>query len=131
MRIKKISLLLLALLVLGLADSIYLTSVELNAAPLVCSSSGIIDCAKVLSSADPYSSIFGVPLAFYALAWFMISIVVFAAKRSKLMPWYFTGLIGAIYSVFAMSMIGNICIYCSILDATLVSIAVVAFLLMS
>ncbi|MCL5442708.1 MAG: hypothetical protein M1603_03450 [Candidatus Marsarchaeota archaeon] len=130
MKMKKLSLLLLALLVIGTADSIYLTSVELNAAPLVCSSSGLIDCARVLSPADPYSSIFRIPLAFYALAWFIISIAVFATRRSKLAPWYFTGLIGAVYSVFAMSMIGSICIYCSILDATLVAIAAVAFFIM-
>jgi uncharacterized membrane protein len=131
MKMGKLSLLLLALLVLGVADSIYLTSVELNFAPLVCSSSGLINCAKVLSPTDPYSSVFGVPLAFYALAWFIISIAVFATRKSKLAPWYFTGLIGAVYSVFAMSMIGHICIYCSILDATLVAMAAVAFFMMS
>ena len=92
MKMKKLSLLLLALLVLGVADSIYLTSVELNFAPLVCSSSGLINCAKVLSPTDPYSSIFGVPLAFYALAWFIISdlaaayIFVYAASTGLLSP---------------------------------------------
>ncbi|EQD29349.1 Vitamin K epoxide reductase [mine drainage metagenome] len=128
---RKLTLLLLALLVLGTADSIYLVSVELHAAPLVCSSSGIIDCAKVLSPTDPYSIIFGVPLAFYALAWFIISAIIFATGKKKLTPWYLTGLIGVIYSIVAMSIIRNICIYCSILDATLIAIAAVAFFMMS
>ena len=124
---KKLTLLLLALIIIGIADSIYLVSVELNAAPLVCSSSGVIDCAKVLSPADPYSMAFGVPLAFYALAWFIISAAIFATKKKELAPWYFTGLVGAIYSLTAMSIIGNICIYCSLLDAMLIAIAAVAF----
>ncbi len=124
---RRLTIILLALIVLGLADSIYLVSVELNAAPLVCPSSGVIDCAKVLSPTDPYSSVLGIPLAFYALAWFIISAIVFAAKKAKLAVWYFTGLIGVAYSIAAMSIIGNICIYCSILDATLIAIAAVAF----
>ncbi|MEM0149719.1 MAG: vitamin K epoxide reductase family protein [Candidatus Micrarchaeaceae archaeon] len=127
---KKLTLLLLALIIIGIADSIYLVSVELNAAPLVCSSSGVINCAKVLSPTDPYSMIFGVPLAFYALAWFIISAAIFATRKNKLTPWYFTGLIGAIYSLAAMSIIGNICIYCSLLDATLIALAAVAFFTM-
>jgi len=56
----------------GIGIAIYLTAVHYENAPLICSSSGIVDCARVLSSS--YSVVPGttVPIAVPGLAWAVI-----------------------------------------------------------
>src|SRR5437763_7039898 len=65
--------LLLALSLLGVAIAIYLTSVHYENVPLVCSASGLIDCARVLSSS--YSVVPGttLPITIPGLGWCLIS----------------------------------------------------------
>jgi len=64
--------LLLILSLVGIGIAIYLTAVHYENAPLICSSSGIVDCARVLSSS--YSVVPGttVPIAVPGLAWAVI-----------------------------------------------------------
>ena len=50
-------LLLLLLSLVGVGISVYLTAVHYENVPLVCSASGIVDCARVLSS--PFSVVPG------------------------------------------------------------------------
>src|SRR6266516_4947543 len=61
--------LLLALSLLGAGIAIYLTSVHYENIPLVCSESGLINCAQVLSS--PYAVIPGtsLPITLPGLGW--------------------------------------------------------------
>ncbi len=56
------------LCVLALADSAYLTYTHFNPGALVCSSTGIINCAKVTTSPESYA--FGIPVAILGLAFY-------------------------------------------------------------
>lgn len=60
----------LLLSLIGLGLSIYLTITHFEPHALVCSTSGAIDCAKVTTS--PQSYIFGIPVAFYGLANYVV-----------------------------------------------------------
>ncbi|MEM3227427.1 MAG: vitamin K epoxide reductase family protein [Candidatus Micrarchaeaceae archaeon] len=106
-----------AILLIGLAVSAYLVYVSFNENALFCPNTGLINCATVLSSS--FSRIFGVPLSFYAFAWFSIAIAVTLKFRSHLKLWSALGMAGLAYSVAAMAELGKICIYCSILDIIL------------
>ena len=64
----EITTLLLSLLGLGL--SIYLTITHFQPHELVCSTSGLIDCAKVTTSAQ--SEILGIPVAIFGLANYVV-----------------------------------------------------------
>lgn len=65
--------LLLVLSLLGVAIAIYLTSVHYENIPLVCSESGLINCARVLSSS--YSVVPGtnVPITVPGFGWCVVS----------------------------------------------------------
>ena len=52
----------LLLVMIGIVDTAYLTYAHYTGTPVACPDSGVINCAKVLSS--PYSAIFGIPLGF-------------------------------------------------------------------
>jgi uncharacterized membrane protein len=60
----------LVLSVIGLGLSIYLTITHFQPQALVCSSTGVIDCAKVTTSAQ--SEILGIPVAILGLANFTV-----------------------------------------------------------
>jgi len=64
---------LLMLSLVGTGIAIYLTAVHYENAPLICSASGIVDCARVLSSA--YSVVPGttIPITVPGLAWCILS----------------------------------------------------------
>lgn len=112
---------------LGVADAIYLTIAHFTtAAILACSDTGLVNCARVTTSAQ--SSIVGVPVAVLGLAYFV-------AMVGLNLPWSWCAggskgawlarvrLAGAvagigfvIYLVSAeLLVIGNICLYCTII----------------
>src|SRR5262249_31139331 len=64
---------LLALSLIGAVIAIYLTTVHYENVPLVCSTQGFIDCARVLAS--PYSVIPGttIPITVPGLGWCVVS----------------------------------------------------------
>src|SRR5438270_13855281 len=65
--------LLLLLSLVGIGIAIYLTAVHYENVPLICSSSGLVDCARVLSSS--YSVVPGttIPIAVPGLVWCVIT----------------------------------------------------------
>src|SRR5438046_8059604 len=65
--------LLLALSLLGVGIAIYLTSVHYENVPLVCSGSGLINCARVISSS--YSVVPGtsLPITIPGFGWCVVS----------------------------------------------------------
>jgi uncharacterized membrane protein len=97
--------------------------------PLYCSDSGVINCAAVESSA--YSTIFGIPLSYGILVWFIVAIaLLLASQRHKRvsMPgsaWNVLGAGGAAYSLISMLALAEICEYCIILDGILIAICVI------
>src|SRR5205814_7915320 len=75
-------LLLLLLSLVGAGIAIYLTTVHYEHTPLICSASGLIDCARVLSSS--YSVIPGttVPITIPGLGWCAVmAVLAHAALR--------------------------------------------------
>ncbi|MCL4379488.1 MAG: hypothetical protein M1160_02485 [Candidatus Marsarchaeota archaeon] len=105
-----------ALFGIGAVVSAYLIYVHYVPSALICPNTGIISCVTVLTSV--YSVIFGIPLAAYAVVWFVVALLFTRYGKFKLAAdiWMLIGIGGIIYSVFAMHMIGKICIFCSALD---------------
>lgn len=114
----------------GLGLSIYLTIVELAPAALICSSTGIVNCANVLHSAEGH--IVGIPVAYFGLAFYVYLVLLnspWAWQRKELfvqrlrLASIIVGICFVLYLVYAeLIEIGNICIWCT-------SVHVVTFVL--
>jgi uncharacterized membrane protein len=113
---------LLFFLLIGLADASYLTFAHFTNAQLYCSNSGIINCQAVTTS--NLSTVIGVPIALLGLIWFIVAIISFAAVPKLLVPWQYLGILGMVYSISGMAILGEICEYCSLLDLMLLGSAI-------
>ncbi len=123
----------LALLLIGIAGvavSIYLTTVHYASVPLVCSTNGIVNCERVLSS--PYSAVAGLPLSVGGIIWFAISgaiaalALVSAEEPAWLQPaqvvWSLVGLATVLYLVgVEVLALGVICAWCTALHILIVA----------
>ncbi|GAC1666212.1 MAG: hypothetical protein NVS9B9_27060 [Ktedonobacteraceae bacterium] len=121
-------LLLLVLALLGVGISIYLTSVHYDNAPLVCSASGVVDCARVLAS--PYSVVPGttIPISVPGLLWCIVmgglalaAWRILPGRRSLLIAelvWATSGIVTVLYLVFVeLVRLHTICAWCTGLHA--------------
>jgi uncharacterized membrane protein len=107
----------------GLGVSVYLTIVHYSAIPLVCTTSGAVNCERVLSSG--YAVIAGstLPTAAAGIVWFAVSgalaIGQLTRDRSRLMArlqvgWSALGLVTVLCLVFVeIVMLGTICVWCT------------------
>jgi uncharacterized membrane protein len=118
--------LLLALSLLGAGIAIYLTSVHYENVPLVCSESGIINCAQVLASS--YAVVPGttLPITVPGLAWCAVGIALAIAGlyagtglwqrrvRVTQFAWALSGLLAVLYLVWAeIVRLHTICAWCT------------------
>jgi uncharacterized membrane protein len=112
----------LALSVIGLGISIYLTIDHLTGAVPICSSKGIINCANVTTSAE--SKVFGIfPVSELGLAFYAFMVVVNSpwgwrlkhpAVRWLRLASVIVGIGFVLYLVYAeLFQIGNICLWCT------------------
>ena len=114
----------LALAVIGIGVSVYLTAVHYQSAPLVCSNTGIIDCARVLSSA--YSVVPGtqIPISIPGLGWFLVAgalaaLATFRGQerrdlRLAMLAWTALGMLTVFYLVYTeLVRLHTICIWCT------------------
>lgn len=111
----------LLLCLFGLGVSTYLTIAHFSPHALVCVSNGTINCEKVTTS--PQSVIFGIPVAFLGLAYFvpMIALCLPAAWRSSdrrihlaRLILSITGVGMIIYLIIAeLFLVKAICLWCS------------------
>ena len=119
----------------GVAISAYLTTVHYAKAPLVCSSSGVVNCERVLSSG--YSSLFGVPISVGGIVWFALLAALGLAALLRtpeprwLQPaqvvWGFLGLLTVIYLIGVEALaLGVLCAWCTALHALIVAALVLA-----
>ncbi len=119
-------LLLLLLSLVGVGISIYLTAVHYENVPLVCSASGIVDCARVLSS--PFSVIPGttIPISVPGLGWCLAFAVLSAIgwrsvslQRSVRIAQFLLALVGMVtvlYLVYVeLVRLHTICAWCTAL----------------
>jgi uncharacterized membrane protein len=116
--------------VAGIGISAYLTVVHYSALQLVCSTSGLISCERVLSS--PYAVIAGsgLPTSTAGIIWFSVSALLAAAQLRGLrgaaivrwhLLWSALGLATVIYLVFLeIVQLGAVCIWCSAAHALVV-----------
>lgn len=131
--------LIFALSLLGIAISIYLTSVHYANVPLVCSTTGLIDCASVLSS--PYSVVPGttIPITVPGLAWCLVMAgLAFASwrlwpQRQNLriaeFVWSLIGMLTVLYLVYAeLVRLHRICAWCTALHVAILVIFLITIL---
>jgi uncharacterized membrane protein len=120
----------------GLGVSVYLTAVHAHSAALICSTTGVIDCERVLTSA--YGTILGspVPTAAAGILWFLVSGALAAqrlrsgdARLGRLqLAWGGLGLLAILYLVYVeIDVVGAICAWCTAAHA-LVLVSLLAVL---
>jgi uncharacterized membrane protein len=125
--------LILLLSLLGAGISIYLTAVHYEHTPLICSTNGVIDCARVLSSS--YSLIPGttVPITIPGLGWCVVSGALafigwrLASSQHWLsitqLLWSFVGIVTALYLVYVeIVRLHTICAWCTALHVVILCI---------
>ncbi len=112
-----------ALTGIGLGISVYLTLVHYSHVPLLCHTSGIINCVDVVTS--PQSVALGLPLAVWGMLWFVVAAVLAVwtavggpAAATRLRPprlaWSVVGALAVVYFVYLeLIVIGHICLWCS------------------
>jgi uncharacterized membrane protein len=128
---------LLVFAVAGILIAGYLTAVHYTPLPLVCSTTGVIDCAQVTSSA--YSVVPGttVPITVPGMAWFALSgvLAIAALTRSRFattlrlahLALTAAGLLAALYLVFVeIVRLHHICLWCSAVHVLLLASFLVA-----
>lgn len=126
-------LLLLVLSLIGVGIAIYLTSVHYENVPLICSTSGLIDCARVLSSS--YSVVPGtaIPITIPGISW-SLSIAALAIAAIRVWPeqrWVrvaqfvlaLLGLLSVFYLVYVeLVRLHTICLWCTVLHIIILAI---------
>jgi len=117
-----------AMAIVGIGIATYLTIVHYAGAPLACSTTGLINCAQVTSSA--YSVIPGtqIPITIPGMAWFLVNGILAAvglasAWQQRAEPrrlraiqagWAGLGLLVVLYLVYVeIVLIGRICEWCT------------------
>jgi uncharacterized membrane protein len=121
----------LVLSLAGLGVSIYLTIAHyVGTQALVCSDSGVINCAKVTTSAQ--SHFLGIPVAVLGLGYYLVMCALNLPAAWRAADWRVHGLrlalavVGMAFALYLVAaellIIGNICIWCT-------SVHVVTFLL--
>ncbi len=128
---------LLVLSLIGAAIAIYLTTVHYENVPLVCSTQGFIDCARVLDS--PYSVVPGttIPVTVPGLFWCIVSAVL-ALIGWRLWPerrsvrfaecvWSALGMITVFYLVYVeLVRLHTLCAWCTVLHVIIFTMLLVS-----
>src|SRR5579863_1095222 len=120
--ITQICLLILSLIGIGIA--VYLTTVHYENVPLICSNSGIVDCAHVLSSSYSVVPSTTIPITVPGLAWCVISAVLaIIGLRFQLVPRWLriaefalslAGILTVLYLVYVeIVRLHTICAWCT------------------
>lgn len=123
----------LALSLIGLALSVYLTITHFEPQALLCTDTGVINCAKVTSSAQ--STVFGVPVAILGLANYTV-MTAFNTPWAWRSPWRWLhvsrfvlatiSMLFVLWLIFAeVIIIGNICLYCTGVHVTTFALLIV------
>ena len=133
-------LLIVALALAGCAIAAYLTLAHYTPLPLACSTSGVIDCARVTSSA--YSVVPGtsLPITLPGLLWFAVSGALALAGLRRVfggpgtfplavgqLIWGLAGLMAVLYLVYVeIVVLGRLCLWCSAAHLLIVATLLVA-----
>jgi uncharacterized membrane protein len=106
----------------GVAVSIYLTIAHAHTGALVCSTNGVVNCERVLSSA--YGTVLGtaIPTSAAGIVWFAVSGGLALVRRwDLLIAWAALGLLTVLYLLYVeIDVVGAICAWCSVAHALVV-----------
>jgi uncharacterized membrane protein len=118
--------LLLALALLGTGIALYLTFVHYENTPLVCSESGVINCAQVLSSSYAVVPGTSLPITLPGIGWCVVSIALAVTglyagtglhqRRIQVaqFAWALPGLLAVLYLVYVeIVRLHTICAWCT------------------
>lgn len=130
---RVICLAIIAISVVGVGVSAYLTTVHFADAPLVCASSGLVNCEEVLTSS--YAEVGGVPWSLGGLVWFAVTGALAAvallarpepqAVQPAQVAWSLLGLATAVYLIgVEVLAVDRICLWCSLLHVLIVIVFV-------
>lgn len=118
---------LLILALLGTADAVYLTLVHYNDnISLICSDSGFVNCAHVITSRYSYVPGTSLPISLPGLGWCLVVVVlaligIFAGSerlwlRIVQFVWMLLGLLTVLYLVYVeIVLLQNLCVWCTVL----------------
>jgi uncharacterized membrane protein len=109
--------LLCLLLVVGLADSIYLTMVHYQQVKLYCPAGSLVNCEQVVTSG--LSTVAGIPISVGGIVWCLVllGVVLFKKEGVPSNVWLILGCGAVLYSVVGQVVIGKVCEFCTLLDA--------------
>ncbi len=117
------ALLLMAYSVAGFGIAVYLTAVHYSHVPLLCSATGLINCAKVVSSQFSVVPGTNLPITVPGIAFFLVSFSLALAQylrpfhqglRQAHFGWACLGLLTVFYLVFVeLIELHNICLWCT------------------
>lgn len=132
---------LFVLALIGVGISIYLTITHYNHTLPVCSNTGIINCADVLTS--HYSTVPGtaIPISVPGLGWFVVSAILAAlawlvrpdwrALRIAQVAWGALGLVTILYLVYVeLVKLHAICVWCTSLHVTILVMFLISLVLL-
>ncbi|MDE1865983.1 MAG: hypothetical protein KGH94_05085 [Candidatus Micrarchaeota archaeon] len=117
---KASKILLLFFVAIGLIDSVYLTIVHYTNLPLYCPETTTINCVGVTTSA--FSQVAGIPIALGGVIWFAVfGVLVLALPKIKVLRniWFILAVGAVAYSLVGQGILGEICVYCDLLDLML------------
>lgn len=121
---------LIVMAVAGIAIAVYLITVEAKNVPLLCSSSGVVDCASVLNSSYSRVPFTNVPITVPGLLWFVGSGALAAfglvrLRQGRAEPprlrlaqflWSAAGMVFVLYLVYAeIVQLHRICAWCTVI----------------
>jgi uncharacterized membrane protein len=104
---------------IGLLVSVYLVLYHYSSIPLLCSSSGVINCGYVLHSS--YSYLFGVPVAVYGMVFFIAELLLIKRRNAEYqLMLNAIGVSFVAYFLYVEYVLGAICEYCTVVHAAVV-----------
>ena len=122
--------LLLALATAGFAVAAYLTTVHYAHVPLACSDTGLVNCARVVTSQFSVVPGTNLPITVPGMGFFLVSFVLAVAQlrgpyryglRQAHFGWACLGLLTVFYLVFVeLVELHNICLWCTGVHALIV-----------
>ncbi|MEO7020868.1 MAG: vitamin K epoxide reductase family protein [Ktedonobacteraceae bacterium] len=129
---------LLVLAVLGIADAIYLTIAHYDeSVTLVCSDSGFINCARVITSRYSYVPGTSLPISLPGLAWCLVIAVLallgmFLGAEQRWLrlaqfAWTLLGMLTVLYLVYVeIVLLDNLCAWCTVLHVLILLMFLIA-----
>jgi uncharacterized membrane protein len=121
---------LIVMAVAGIAIAVYLITVEADHVPLLCSTTGLVDCASVLASSYSRVPFTNVPITVPGLLWFVGSgalagVGLVRLRQGRAEPprlrlaqflWSAAGLVFVLYLVYAeIVQLHRICAWCTVI----------------